>query len=476
MIIRGGTLRAGGYLATIAVSVASAAVLTRYLGVSDYGRYSAVFSVVMIISGLSEAGMTNAAVREYAIREGDERHRMMRSLLGLRLVIATLGMLVAVGFTLAAGYRGQLIIGAAFAGLAVVVSIFSGTLAVSLQARLRLGWVSLLDVVRALLTGIGLIALAAAGAGLALLLAVPLPVAVLILALTAVLVRHQVAIRPTFDRSAWRELLALTLPFAVVTVVGILYGYVNLPLVSLASSANETGLYGAAFRVFAVLAGIPALLVSAAFPLLARAARDDRDRLSYALQRMFEILLMLSGLLTLATAVGAHAAIAVIADPSEFGGAAGVLRLQAIALISTSGVALWGFALLSLHRTRELLIANLIGLTITVGLTLGLAPGFGAYGAAIASVAGDLILAATYAVALFRVQPDLRPKLAVAARVVTAAAVALLPLLVVDLPSSAAAALVVALYLGLLVLLRTIPPEVVEALRGLARGRGPSGA
>lgn len=471
-IIRGGSLRVAAYAASILISVASAAVLTRYLGVSAYGQYAAVFSVVMIVSSFSEAGMTNAAVREYATREGDDRTRLMASLLGLRLVIASVGVLAIVGFTLGAGYGGEVTLGAALAGAGVVVAIFSGTLAVGLQAKLRFGWVSLLDAGRGLLTGAGLIAMAAAGAGLAVLLAVPLPVGLVILVVTALLVRGDVPLRPRVDRESWAELLRLTIPFAVVTAVGTLYGYVSLPLLSLVSSDIETGLYGAVFRVFAVLAGIPAMLVASAFPLLARTARDDRDRLRYALQRMFEILLMLGVLMSLATFIGAPVAIAVITDPDEFGAATGVLQVQALALVSTCAVGLWGFALLSLHRTRALLVSNSLALVVTFGLTAGLAPSMGAYGAAVASVAGDGVLAIAYAFALFRFHPELRPDLRVLPRVALAAVLAVAAAAGLHLQAGYETLAATGIFLASLAMLRAIPAELVEIVSAFFRGAG----
>ena len=58
---------------------------------------------------------------------------------------------------------------------------------------------------------------------------------------------------------------------------------------SLVSTAVETGYFSASFRIVEVLIAVPAMLVTAAFPILARAARDDAARLRYALQKLFEV-------------------------------------------------------------------------------------------------------------------------------------------------------------------------------------------
>ena len=69
---------------------------------------------------------------------------------------------------------------------------------------------------------------------------------------------------------------------------------------SLVGTAEESGLLGAAFRIFTVLAGIPLLLVSTAFPVLARAAHNDRERLQYGVQRLVDIALIVGSWMALA--------------------------------------------------------------------------------------------------------------------------------------------------------------------------------
>jgi len=48
-VIRGGVLRGGGYVAGLALAVVGAALMTRHLGVVDWGRYVTVLSLVSIV-------------------------------------------------------------------------------------------------------------------------------------------------------------------------------------------------------------------------------------------------------------------------------------------------------------------------------------------------------------------------------------------------------------------------------------------
>lgn len=463
-VIRGGMLRVLGYGAGIVLSVASAVVLLRYLSVEDFGRYTQVIALVTIVAGLTDAGMTSIGVREYSVRERSEGRALLRNLLGMRLVVTAAGIAIALAFAVAAGYTAPMLAGLLLAGVALVFQISQGTIGVPLQSGLRLGWVTALELLRQGGTVLALLVAVGAGAGLAVLLAAPLPIAIALLVLTGWLVRGPVSLRPAFDRDTWSWVLALTLPFAAATTVGVIYAYVTIVIMSVVSTEAETGIFGAAFRVFVVIATVPGLLVMTAFPVLARAARDDRRRLGYAVQRLFEVCAILGVGVALVTVVAAPTVIELLAGET-YDGAAPVLQIQGFALLASFLVALGGFALLSLRRHRPLLLANGAALATSAGLTLALAPGEGAIGAAYANLGGEAVLVAGCFWALSRGENGARVSLELMPRVLLAAAAGVAIALLVPLGPLACAALAGTVYAAVLVLLRAVPVEVFDALR-----------
>jgi O-antigen/teichoic acid export membrane protein len=66
LVIRGGVLRTAAYAVGTGLTVLSAAVLIRHLGSSDFGRYVTIVSLVTIVGSITEDGMTNLGVSEYA--------------------------------------------------------------------------------------------------------------------------------------------------------------------------------------------------------------------------------------------------------------------------------------------------------------------------------------------------------------------------------------------------------------------------
>ena len=154
------------------------------------------------------------------------------------------------------------------------------------MADLRLGWVTLVELVRQVVTVVLITALVIAGAELLPFFAIPIPAALVALILTALLLRREISTRPSFDRAMWTLLLRDVLPFAASTAVASVYFRLAIVLLSLISTAEPTGYFAAPFRVVEVLVVVPSLLVTAAFPIFARAAWDDHERLGYGVRRV----------------------------------------------------------------------------------------------------------------------------------------------------------------------------------------------
>src|SRR5436309_609995 len=58
-VIHGGVFRTFGYGAGLVFGLVSASLLTRHLGVVDWGHYVTVTSLLAIVGGLSDAGMSS---------------------------------------------------------------------------------------------------------------------------------------------------------------------------------------------------------------------------------------------------------------------------------------------------------------------------------------------------------------------------------------------------------------------------------
>ena len=463
LIIRGGVLRLGSYIGVVGLSILSAALLTRYLAPTGFSQYTTVLSLVGLIAIVTDAGMSNLAVREFSVGEGAERDALMRDLLGLRIALTTVGVVLVTAFAVAAGYSTALLGGTVVAGLATIALVLQHTLTIPVTAELRLGALSLLELARQALAMIAIVVLIVLGAGVFPLLAVTLVVYVVLIPVTARLARGRISLRMELRPRRWRSLLAQTIAFSLATAVGAVYVYTAQIITSLVASGHQSGLFAASFRVFIVAVTVPGLLVSGAIPLLARAARDDRERFAYATQRIFDVSLILGIAAAIGMLAGAQFVIAVVAGP-KYAGAAASLRILGVAMSASFLVAGWGFALLSLKRYTGLLVVNAAALLVSCVLTLLLASEHGARGAAVATLCGELTLASGCLLVLVYGNPELRPRLQIVPKVALAAVPAVVLVLALGLPSLVRAVIGLVVYGLLIGLTRAIPDEITTLI------------
>jgi O-antigen/teichoic acid export membrane protein len=470
--IRGGVLRTLAYGGALGLSLVSVPFMIRHLGAVQYGYFITVSSIMFIIGGVTEAGLTNLGVREFSVLGRQERESFLRNLVGLRYVLTTLGVAVAVLVTGLTQSHSQIWQGCTIAGAGLLAGITQQSFMIPLSAQLRLGWVSGLELLRQTAMTVMIVALVLAGAGLLPFFGASVVGPLVVLAVALVVIRRYVLLRPSFHVGVWKRILRETLPYAAASAVGLIYFRLAVILMSYIASGEETGYYSAAFRIVEVIGVIPWLVVSSALPILARAATTDEDRLGYALQRLFDVSVLVGAGIALAIGVGAPFAIDVVAGPG-FGPSIPVLRLQGLAVVTSFLVATWAFGLLSLKMYRQLLVSNAIAAAVAAAGTFALVPVSGARGAAIATLASEAALALAYVVALVRAQPRLRPSLSTVWRVLPAAALGVAVALLVPGPAIALAILSSLVFAGAAYALGAVPPELINAL--LRREPEPSG-
>lgn len=462
--LRGGVLRTGGFVGGLVLSLASAPLLVRHLGDAGFGRYSAVLAVVLIVAGLTEGGINTIALRELAAVTGrDARNRMMSDLLGLRVALSVVGVAVAVGFSAVAGYGPGLVAGTLLASLGMVATVTQTLVATALQSRLRFGWAALVELLRQAIVTAMIVALVLADAGIVAFLATGIPAGLAALALTALLVRGDTTLKPAFHPRRWAPLLRDTFVFAVAVAVNSLYLRLTLVLMTLVATAAETGHFAISFRIVEVLVGVPVLLVGAAFPIVSRAARTDRERFELATGRLFELCVLLGTLLSLGLLLVAPFAIEVLVGTQDHPSVP-VLRIQSAALLASFVACAAIYPLLGARRHREVLAANLASLVVAAGMVFALVPELGAEGAALGAVIADCTLAITATVLLTRKGGPSLPLTVLPVALVAALCGYVLGALA-GIHPIVEAIVGCAAFVGVLALLGRIPPEAREILR-----------
>ena len=120
-----------------------------------------------IVAGITDAGLTAVGGREISVaRTETERASVLSHLLVLRIAGASLGVLAGVAFTVIAGYDSIVVAGTALGGLGVILMSVQSMLTVPIWVELRIVSLTTLEVLRNLLTLVGVAVLVVAEAAL----------------------------------------------------------------------------------------------------------------------------------------------------------------------------------------------------------------------------------------------------------------------------------------------------------------------
>jgi O-antigen/teichoic acid export membrane protein len=464
-VIRGGGLRAAAHVTGILVGLISAPLVVRHLGPVGYGRFVTVTSIIYIVTGLTEGGLANVAIRQYATGDRRERAAIIGNLQGLRIVLCGLGLIGALIFGELAGYPQVVVAGIALGGVALLINSLQAALNTALISGLRLSAVAGIELMRSLTTTLFFLILVLLGSELLGFYFVAGAVAIPAWAVTAWLVRRDVPLTPRFNRERFRMLLRETALYAAATALAAVYFQVAVVSMSLLSNGRQTGFYAAAFRVIDLANGVPWVLAGSVFPVIAYAAASDSERLRYVVHRSTDGALLVGGSFAVIIIIGAGFGMKIVGG-DEFNASVPVLRILGLGVTATFLVAVWGFVLLSQQRYRELIAANGVALLLAIVLSVTLIPEFGAKGGGATTAALEITLATIYGALLARRGDGLQPRARALLRVLVAIGVGLgVGAALLGVGAVLATIVAVCAYAAVMWFTGGVPPELLEAVQ-----------
>jgi O-antigen/teichoic acid export membrane protein len=384
-----------GKCLVLAIGATSIAVLTRYLGPEDYGRYTLALMYMQLFGVLADVGLYTTVVREVS-KDPARTAELVSNALTLRLLLSIAVVAVGAGVSLLLPYEPDVRVAIVIAGAPVALGMLTSSFVAVLQARLRMGRAVVGDVLgRAVALGLVLVVIwldlgfyavlgAAAGGAVAALL------------VTSWLTRPLTSVSFRADAKLWRALLKTSLPLGVALAINEVYFRIDTLIISVYEPYEQVAFYTLAYRILELILVLGTVFLNSVLPVLSEAVARDEVRTMRVIRDSTDLLVAMGAPLVAGGLVLAPEIVEVAAG-ERFGEAATPLRILLVAgaLIWVNGV--FGTALIAKERQTSALWLNVAALTFNIVMNFLLVPRHGIVAAAVVTVASELlILAGSY--------------------------------------------------------------------------------
>lgn len=448
------------------ISVVTVSLAARTLDPSGFGVWTAVSAYVGIFGVLTDLGLTMVAMQKMAA-EPEREAEWLGALAGLRLLLSFVAAAVcAVTVPLFLDDTDQSYLAAWILTLTIFSSGANALMAV-FNSRLRAGLALSFSVLQSFLWLGVCVAFYLLGASVVDFAIAYVAMLTVIGALQLQATRRFAHIAWRAGRELWRPLMRVAIPLGIGGIAVSIYYQIDAVLLLKLADAEETGVYGAAYRFLAPLLFLPAAVMSSFFPVLSAVYTRDPARARRLVQRAAELMAVIS-LPILGVTIALSDPIIDLLYGQEFARAAQVLPILMIAFVSICFGSLAGFLAPLLNLHWRLALYSGIGAIANIGLNILLIPEHGALGSAWATVItevltmslmlGTALVALRLRIASWRMLATIAVAAAMTGAMTLAAPLGLIPAGLIGL----------LLYAGGLLALRVVRIDELRALRSEA--------
>lgn len=390
-----------GKAATTITTLLVTVIITRRFGPSGYGDFTVVMAYSALFYIVSDFGLNAIVTRDLS---ADERKtiRYFKNLLALRLVMAAVLFLLGVTalhlFPYSRFVKTGIIIG--------LLTIFTQALYTSGNAIFQIKLRYDLSVVASSLGSLAILLLTIffvfSGRGILAVIASYVIGGLLMVLVSLLFIQKMTgAVGFEIDKKLWRYLFLAALPLGITTVFTVVLQRADALMLSLMTTSETVGFYGAAYKIFEFALVLPTFFINSVYPVMVRHLKESQQRL---LQTVKLSGLFLFAVSVLGLVVGYFLAplmIKIVAGP-EFGSSVLALRLLLLGLPFFYLSALFLWLLITLGEQKQIPFVYAVGAAANIILNLIFIPRYSLYAAAVTTWLSELLILVLLVVLSFK--------------------------------------------------------------------------
>jgi O-antigen/teichoic acid export membrane protein len=363
----------------------------RFLGDAKFGELYTATTFALLIGFPIDAGFTQQVIRAVA-QEPDKAQRYLSNTLLIKLLCWPIVYALILLLSWLLGYSVEVRILMAISGLVLLSSAIGNTFS-SLHYAFE----------RTILPTIGSIlekSISAAigwyflkqGAGVQIMALVLLGGSIINTVWQGVWLFKQVGIGLIVDKTLIHHLIKTSVPFVIYGVLGIIYYRIDAILLSLMTSVNVVGWYGAGYRLFDTLTFLSGIIMTVTYPVLIKLASSSDDGLKIGIEKTMNTIFFCSIPIAGFMLFAAPYIVGYLYHRPEFAHTIPVLQGLAPGLVFLYANALLSNTIATLKKEKKIPFIALAALIFNLGLNLILIPLYQHVAAAIMTTLTEILI------------------------------------------------------------------------------------
>ncbi|MFA7662312.1 MAG: flippase [Patescibacteria group bacterium] len=280
------------------------ALLARFLGADNIGKYVFALSFTTIFSIFIDLGLSSVLIREIA-KFRDKAKDYISNVIGAKILLAIMTYGLTIFFVNILNYplaTRQLVY---LSGFIMILDSFTLSFYAVLRGFQKIKFEGLGTIIHQLIViSLGFLAIKL-GLPIIFFIGVVLCASAFnfLFSLSLLIFKEKIAIKPTWQRETIKMLFIIALPFAIAGIFSRVYSYIDQILLSKLAGDTALGIYSVAYKLTFALQFIPAAFGASIFPAFANFYANSREHLAQTFEKAIRYLTILVMPISLGTIV-----------------------------------------------------------------------------------------------------------------------------------------------------------------------------
>ncbi len=362
----------------------------RYLGPSDYGIFGTAVSFTVLFAVLADFGVTTYIVRAIST-DLEHEGKYLNNAISLKLFLSLLYLSVILLVLFLFGWDNYVVLICFLFAIESLIKSFQFAFCTSFQAHELMKYQAISNIILNVLTLIFIIIVSFTKFGLMGITFAYIFANILGLIYTVLVIRKKI-IKPkfSFDLSFYKVLILGGIPFALTGIFYTIYYSIDIVMITQFASTYDTGLYNSAYKLINVLTLFYSIYSSVVFPVMSKLFVDEKDILQFSFVKSMKYLSLVTIPIAVFTFFYGYDIINIYGP--EFVEAGGVLKILiwTVCFLFINGAC--SLMLNASHKEYSVTKIYSIAAVFNVILNLILIPKYSVYGAAVATVASEILI------------------------------------------------------------------------------------